>query len=61
MTTLLEDIRYLTITELAGLLRTRTLSPVEVTRAQTLIPQALTLAGSAVHAAAAGRVRRGRR
>jgi amidase len=34
MTTLLEDIRYLTITELAGLLRTRTLSPVEMTRAQ---------------------------
>jgi amidase len=34
MTTLLEDIHYLTIIELAGLLRTRTLSPVEVTRAQ---------------------------
>jgi amidase len=34
MTTRLEDIQYLTISELAGLLRTRALSTVEVTRAQ---------------------------
>jgi Asp-tRNA(Asn)/Glu-tRNA(Gln) amidotransferase A subunit family amidase len=34
MTTESVDIHCLTITELAGLLRTRALSPVEVTRAQ---------------------------
>ena len=34
MTTESVDIQYLTITEVAGLLRTRALSPFEVTRAQ---------------------------
>jgi amidase len=34
MTTALQDIHYLTLTELADLLRTRSLSPVEVTQAQ---------------------------